>query len=51
MTFGQTLLTIFILLVFAIIIYCRYTHKTLPELIRDIKEIFSAATEETGGVK
>lgn len=52
MTFYEDFLTFFILFVLLIIGYLKYTNKTLPEFVREIKETFSDSAEELeGGIK
>jgi len=45
MALFDNLLTIGILLSLLIIIYCKYTNKTLPEIIMEFKEVFSEEEE------
>ena len=49
MALFDNLLTVFILLILALIIYLRVTNKTLPEFFREIREIMSEAKEDTTG--
>lgn len=37
----QNLLVVFIFVILGVIIYCRVTHQTLLDLIREIREAFS----------
>jgi len=46
MTLFDNLLTVFILLVLAIIIYLRATNRTLLDFFRDIRGILSESGEE-----
>ena len=45
MTATDTAITILVLLLLFIIVYCRITNRTLPEVVSDIKEIFSPTEE------
>ena len=49
MTAFENVLTIFILLIIGIIGYCRYNHKTFPDFIREMKDVFWPKQE--GGVQ
>jgi hypothetical protein len=42
MALFDNLLTVFILLCLALIIYLRMTHKTLPEFISELREAFAS---------
>jgi hypothetical protein len=46
MALFDNLLTIFILLTLALIIYLKVTHKTLPDFFREIREIMQDSQEE-----
>ncbi len=46
MTFYESSLTFLILFVLTVIAYCKYANKTLGELVKEIKEIFSDSSEE-----
>lgn len=45
MTATDTAITVLVLLLLFVIVYCRVTNRTLPELISEIKEIFSPTEE------
>jgi len=51
MALFDNLITVFILLTLALIIYLKVTKKTLPEFFREVREIMSESGEEipTGG--
>jgi len=52
MTLFDNLITVFVLVTLALIVYLRATRKTLPEFFSEIKEIMSDVKEErlpTGG--
>jgi len=44
----ESLTTVGVLLALFILAYCRFTNRTLGELILDIREAFSTQTEEVG---
>jgi len=46
MTLFDNLLTIFVLLVIATIVYLKVTGRTFTDLIRDLREAFTETTEE-----
>lgn len=46
MTLFDNLLTVFILLVIAVIIYCRIQNKSLTDVFKEIKGIFEDKSEE-----
>jgi len=46
MALFDNLLTVFILVTLFLIIYLKITNKTLPDFIRELREIFSSAEEE-----
>lgn len=41
----SNLLTVFILLILFIIIYCKMTNKTLTDIVREIRDIFKQEEE------
>ena len=46
MTLFDNLLTVFVLVVLAVIIYLRSTNKTLVDFVREMKGVISEAGEE-----
>ena len=47
MAWQDTAITVLVLLLIFIIVYCKMTNKTLPELVSEIREIFSPVEEVT----